>query len=178
MPRWIKEKGSKIITLDDGGDGVFCHVKDPRNGEGKADEGNTAKSKVFCKGMSATSLTQMTKQSCEPQAPPAAARCMMARRGIERGSPRCHQEATEQGRLLDLAERVHQDTECRQNRSSHEASWNKNDVASREWTQHEKCWRAEVGHKTTRRETSETSRCDSENVDTFKQAKSHSAMDA
>ena len=43
------------IKPDDDGDGVLCHVRDSRNGEGKVDEGNTAKPKVFCEDMLSTS---------------------------------------------------------------------------------------------------------------------------
>ena len=85
MPCWNKVNGSKIIKPDDGGDDVVCHVRDLKNGEGKVAEGKTAKAKVFCDDMLATSLTQMAKQGCEPQARPAAARCMMAKCGIYRG---------------------------------------------------------------------------------------------
>ena len=56
-------EGSEFIKPDDGGDEMFCHVRDPKHGEGEVDEGNIARPK-----------------SCEPQARPAAAWCMMARR--------------------------------------------------------------------------------------------------
>ena len=145
-PCWNKEKGSKIIKPDDGRDTVSCDVRVPKNGEGKVDEGNTAKPKVFCEDVLATSLSQTPKQSCEPQARPAAARCMMVKRGNGRGSPRCPstpKSGSNRTRASSRRRRKrHQDTECRQNRSSHEALQNRSDVASWEWTQHGKCWRA------------------------------------
>ena len=82
MPCWNKEKGFRITQPDDGGDEVFCHEKDLKDGEGSGDEGNTAQPKVSSDDMPEPSLTQTAKQSCEPQArTAAAARCMMTRGG-------------------------------------------------------------------------------------------------
>ena len=61
--------------------------KGPEARRGRSRSRNTATPKVFYEDMSSTSLTQTTKRSCEPQTRPAAARCMMARCGIDRGSP-------------------------------------------------------------------------------------------
>ena len=91
------------------------------------------------------------------------------------------QEATEQEYhttvVIDSERR--QDTECRQNRSSHEALHNESDVGMLDWTQHGECWRAvESGHKaTTRRSGSVTSRLRELEQDT-QAAESLSAVDA
>ena len=55
--------------------GTMCsaHVRDPKDGEGKVDEGNTAKPKIFHEDTLATTLMHTAKQSCEPQARRAAA---------------------------------------------------------------------------------------------------------
>ena len=75
-------EGFRITQPDDGGDEVFCHEKDLKDGEGSGDEGNTAQPKVSSDDMPEPSLTQTAKQSCEPQArTAAAARCMMTRGG-------------------------------------------------------------------------------------------------
>ena len=113
---------------------MFCHVRDRRNGEGKVKDGETTKPKAFYEDMLATSLTLTTKQSCKTQARPAAARCMMARLGIEHGSLRCRSTLVSRnyraGASSPPRRKRHQDTECRQKRSSHEASQKENDVAS------------------------------------------------
>ena len=55
MPCWSEEKGFHDHQARRRRDGVLCHVRDSRNGEGKVDEGNTAKPKVFCEDMLSTS---------------------------------------------------------------------------------------------------------------------------
>ena len=76
-----------------------------KNGEGSVDGGNTVRCKVTYEDMLATTLTETAKQGCESQARPAAVRCMMARRRIERGSKHHGvREATEQRRLPDVSE--------------------------------------------------------------------------
>ena len=50
MPCWNKENGSNIVKSDDGGDGVFGHVRDLKDGEGSVDGGNTAKPKSLLRG--------------------------------------------------------------------------------------------------------------------------------
>ena len=131
----------------------------PRNGEGKS-------MKESQQSPTSSVRSCLPRPSLRRRA--AASRCRMARRGIERGSLRSHSNPVSRSYRAGASSRPrrkrHQDIECRQNGSSHEASQNKNHVPSWEWTRHEKCWRA--------------SRCDSENVHTFKQVKSHSAMDA
>ena len=77
-------------------------MRDKQNGEGKVDEGSTAKPKVFYEDMLATSLTQTAKQSGERQTRPAAARCILAKSNVDHLD--VNQEATEQVRLLDRAE--------------------------------------------------------------------------
>ena len=100
-----KEKGSKIKNQTTAGTVL------PREGpeERRVDEKkNIAKPKNFNENMLATSHTQTAKQSCEPQSSPSSSSCRMTRRGhgfgpIDVKALRC-QEATDQERLLDLAE--------------------------------------------------------------------------
>ena len=128
--------------------------------------------------MLATALTQTTQQSCEPQA--AAARCMMARRGsrvdhLDDKALPC-QESTEQGRPLHLAEsgaktlsadRIFRPTRRRRTKTTWQA-WSGLSTRSAG----DPCSRARDDTKNGR---SGICKCDSENVDTFKQVKSHSA---
>ena len=168
-----KEKGSKIIKPDDGGDEMFCHVRDVKDGESEVSmEGNTAKRKVSYDGMLATSLTQTAKQSFEPQARSSTLRdddikelvsasnragalfstspMATPRHCVETESliPRGVAEEERRGKLgMDSAREV---------------------LASRG-----------VGHETTQRRRSGTSRCDFLEVgQTSKQVKSHTAVDA
>ena len=183
MPCWNKEKGSKIIEPDDGGDDVFCHVRDPKDGEGRDDNGDITKPKVFLQGhvghishsdseagLRVTSSTSSMLHDGE-------------RRGNSRGSLRCRCTPVSRSNGAGASSRPrrkrNQDSVCRQSRSFHEALQNMSDVASWECTQHGKCWRAvESGTGRHEEEDRRTSRCDSENVDTFKQVKSLSARDA
>ena len=106
---------SSSVKPDDGGDDVFCHVGDPKHGGGDIDEGNAAKPKVFSEDMLGTCLTQTAKQSCEPSARPAAVRCMMAGRGIDRGSPRCQTPVPSNNRAGASSRprrKRREDTEC------------------------------------------------------------------
>ena len=120
---WSKEKGFRFIQPAGGGEDVFFHVRVLKDGEGSVDAGNTAKSKISYDGMLAPSLTQTAKQSCESQARASAARSMMTRSGYCRGSRRYQSTlvsgSNRAGAPTRPRRKRHQDTECRQSRSSH-----------------------------------------------------------
>ena len=123
---WSKEKGFRFIQPDGGGEDVFFHVRVLKDGEGSVDAGNTAKSKISYDGMLAPSLTQTAKQSCESQARASAARSTMTRSGYCRGSRRYQitlvSGSNRAGAPTRPRRKRHQDTECRQSRSSHKVA--------------------------------------------------------
>ena len=183
MPCWSKEKGAKIIKPDDGGDDVFCHVRDPMNGEVKVVEGNTAGPKSFTRTCCPHPF--LRRPSSVASHKPDQQQHAAWWRDVEStvGSSRCRSKPVSRSNRAGASSRPrrkrHQDTECRQNRFSHEASQNKNDEASGEWTEHGKCWRA-AASGTRRHEEGDRGHPGviPRTWQTFNQVKSHSAVDA
>ena len=117
--------------------------------------GKTAKRKVSHDDMLATSLTQTAKQSCEPQAR-AAVRCMMTRHGYGRRSLRCQSTVTPKATPRHSVQTESFIPQCvaEQERRGKLGMDSAREVLSRH----------RVGHKTTQRRRSGTSRSDSENL--------------